>query len=316
MALLVILGRLGTKKFRCETRLLRSPSLPPRFRMSGITGQGVIDAALQVPFSFEHNEIIVQATIGQKGPYAMLLDTDTNPSVVSLALARSSGLALRKIGGQVSGGGADRPDLYLTKLTGVGLHGSPPKDLQAIAIDLDQMSSRLGTTIDGVLGHDFLSGNVVEIDYPNRLLRIGKRPTSSVPVVARLPFRYDGDSSSLVVDGVMVNGNKVSATIDTGSDGTFKFTPAAVDSLRLTEAARNGTPDASVGYNGIAHNTLGRVEEIVIGDIRLRSAEVVFFGKGTGRDRKPWGVNIGNGFLRDYIVTVDYSRKLITLQRP
>jgi hypothetical protein len=27
-------------------------------------------------------------------------------------------------------------------------------------------------------------------------------------------------------------------------------------------------------------------------------------------------VNIGNGFLRDYIVTVDYSRKLITLQRP
>jgi hypothetical protein len=178
------------------------------------------------------------------------------------------------------------------------------------------MSNRLGTSIDGVLGHDFLSGNVVEIDYPNRLLRIGKRPTSSVPIVARLPFRYDDDSSSLVIDGVMVNGNKVSATIDTGSDGTFKLTPAAVDSLRLTEAARNGTPDASVGYNGIAHNTLGRIEEIVIGDIRLRSAEVVFFGKGTGRDRKPWGVNIGNGFLRDYIVTVDYSRKVITLQRP
>jgi hypothetical protein len=280
------------------------------------TGQGVIDAAPQIPFSFEHNEIIVRATIGQKGPYAMLLDTDTNPSVVSLALARSSGLALRKIGGHVGGGGADRPDVYLTKLTAVSLNGSPPKDLQAIAIDLDQMSSRLGTTIDGVLGHDFLSGNVVEIDYPKRLLLIGKRPTSSMPVVARLPFRYDGDSSSLVIDGVRVNGNKVPATIDTGSDGTFKLTPAAVDSLGLTEAARNGTPDVSVGYNGIAHNTLGHVEEILIGDIRLHPVEVVFFGEGTGRDRKPWGVNIGNGFLRDYIVTVDYSRKLITLQRP
>jgi hypothetical protein len=92
------------------------------------SGHGAIDVALQIPFSFEQNEIIVKATIGQKGPYAMLLDTDTNPSVVSLALARSSGLALRKIGGQVSGGGADRPDLYLTKLKGVGLHGSPPKD--------------------------------------------------------------------------------------------------------------------------------------------------------------------------------------------
>jgi len=70
-------------------------------------------------------------------------------------------------------------------------------------------------------------------------------------------------------DGAMVNGKKVSATIDTGSDGTFKLTPAAVDSLGLTEAARNGTPNASVGYKGITQNTLGRIEEIVIGDIRL-----------------------------------------------
>jgi hypothetical protein len=254
--------------------------------------------------------------MGQKGPYAMLLDTNTNPSVVSLALARSSGLALREVAGDVSGGGTDRPDVYLTKLPRVGLHASPPRDLQAIALDLEQMSSRLGTTIDGVLGHNFLSGNVVEIDYPNRLLRIGKRPTSSLPVVASLPFRYHDDSSSIVVAGVMVNGHKVSATIDTGSDGTFKLTPAAVDSLGLTEAARSGTPSVSVGYKGTTQNTLGRIEEIVIGDIRQHSVEVVFFAKGTGRDQKPWGVNIGNGFLRDYIVTLDYPRKLITLQRP
>jgi hypothetical protein len=154
---------------------------------------------------------------------------------------------------------------------------------------LEQMSSRLGTTIDGVLGHNFLSGNVVEIDYPNRLLRIGKRPTSSLPVVASLPFRYHDDSSSIVVAGVMVNGHKVSATIDTGSDGTFKLTPAAVDSLGLTEAARSGTPSVSVGYKGTTQNTLGRIEEIVIGDIRQHSVAVVFFAKGTGRDQKALG---------------------------
>jgi hypothetical protein len=272
--------------------------------------------ALQVPFSFEHNEIIVQVTMDQKGPYAMLLDTDSNPSVVSLALARSAGLPLRKVGGDALGGGADRPEIYLTKLARVSLHGSAPKDLQAIAIDLEQMSSRLGTTIAGVLGHNFLSGNTVEIDYPNRLLRLGTHPTSPLRVVARLPFRYDDASSSIIVDGVTVNGKKVSATIDTGSDGTFKLTPAAVESLGLTEAARTGTPETSVGYKGVSQNTLGHVEEIVIGDIRLGPADVVFFGKGTGRDRKPWAMNIGNGFLRHYIVTVDYPRKLITLQRP
>jgi hypothetical protein len=42
---------------------------------------------------------------------------------------------------------------------------------------------------------------------------------------------------------------------------------------------------------------------------------VVFFGKGTGPDKKPWGVNIGNVFLRDFVVTIDYRSKLVTLEK-
>jgi hypothetical protein len=42
---------------------------------------------------------------------------------------------------------------------------------------------------------------------------------------------------------------------------------------------------------------------------------VVFFGKGTGRDKKPWGVNIGNVFLKDFVVTIDYRSKLVTLEK-
>jgi hypothetical protein len=41
---------------------------------------------------------------------------------------------------------------------------------------------------------------------------------------------------------------------------------------------------------------------------------VIFFGKGTGRDKRPWGVNIGNVFLKDFVVTVDYTSKLVTLE--
>jgi hypothetical protein len=206
--------------------------------------------------------------------------------------------------------------VFVTKLTRVAFGSSAPKDLQAIAIDLDQMSHRLGTAIDGVLGHNFLAGGVLEIDYANRLLRIRRTPRLSAVVVARLPFRYDDQSSSLVVEGVTVNGQKVAATVDTGSDGTFKLTPTAVDELGLTDAARTGTPQASDGYNGTAENTLGRVDEIGVGDVRLRAVDVVFFGKGTGRDRKPWRINIGNGFLREYVVTIDYPRKLIVLEKP
>jgi hypothetical protein len=43
---------------------------------------------------------------------------------------------------------------------------------------------------------------------------------------------------------------------------------------------------------------------------------VVFWGKGTGRDRRPWGLDIGNAFLKDYIVTIDYLKKRIVLEKP
>ena len=264
------------------------------------------DRQEQIPFRFEHNEIIVSATIQGQGPCPMLLDTDTNPSVISLAVAQQRGLKLRKIG----------EARYLTTLPAVALAGTRPKDLQALAINLREISDRLGTEIQGVLGHDFLSGRVLQIDYAHNMLRVAGTSASSARVVATLPYRYDDDSSSLVVDGVLVNGKRVMATIDTGSDGTFKLTPKAVDLLGLTEAARTGGSESSVGYSGVAQNTVGQVDEIVIGDIRVPTPHVVFFGRGTGRDRKPWGINIGNEFLREYVVTVDDRRKLILLQKP
>jgi hypothetical protein len=42
---------------------------------------------------------------------------------------------------------------------------------------------------------------------------------------------------------------------------------------------------------------------------------VIFFGKGSGRDKKVWGINIGNEFLKDYVVTIDYRKKLITMEK-
>jgi len=46
--------------------------------------------------------------------------------------------------------------------------------------------------------------------------------------------------------------------------------------------------------------------------MELASLEVVFWAKGAGRDQRPWDLNIGNAFLKDYILTLDYPRKRIT----
>jgi hypothetical protein len=55
---------------------------------------------------------------------------------------------------------------------------------------------------------------------------------------------------------------------------------------------------------------------VTVGGISVESPAVLFFGKGTGRDKKPWGTNIGNEFLKDFVVTIDYPSKLITIEHP
>ena len=86
--------------------------------------------------------------------------------------------------------------------------------------------------------------------------------------------------------------------------------------LGMEEEVKQALASSDVGYNGVSENKEGKLTNVTIGGISVDAPEVVFFGKGTGRDKKPWGINIGNVFLKDFVVTIDYRRKLVTLERP
>jgi len=136
--------------------------------------------SVNLPFVFEHNEILVQVRIGKHGSVTMMLDTDSDPSSINLSFAQSKGFKLREIHGQITGGGSERPKVYLTRLEGVELGSLRARDLQAVAIDLSKIQNRLGTEVQGVLGHDFLAGRVLQIDYPAKVLRFF-RSSSALP---------------------------------------------------------------------------------------------------------------------------------------
>jgi len=107
----------------------------------------------------------------------------------------------------------------------------------------------------------------------------------------------------------------MTANLDTGSSGSFHLTPAAVSYLGLEDEVNRARATSSVGYNNVSENREGKVSNVTIGGISLDGPSVIFFGKGTGRDKEPWGVNIGNVFLKDFVVTIDYRSKLVTLER-
>lgn len=263
---------------------------------------------------------MVQVKVDGKGPFNMLLDTGVDPSVIDLGTAREIGLKLASTGQQGSGGGTDTNLAYETKLPVLELGNLKASNIDALAVDMSKMSRALGKPLHGVLGYSLLKDRVVQIDYPKRVARFYS--TSPFPRAKRhandarrttLPFRYQ---DYILVDGVSVNGKKVVANLDTGSDGVFQLTPAAVVALGLEAEAGKARVSKSVGFNGVTENREGTIKNVTLGGISIDGPTAVFYGKGTGRDHEAWGLRIGNAFLKDYVVTIDYQHDVITLERP
>jgi hypothetical protein len=202
----------------------------------------------------------------------------------------------------------------------VEIGGLRATNVEALAIDLSKMSETLGKPLKGVLGYSLLKDRVVQFDYPKRVAHFYSSSPYSKPVAnsdssnrTTLPFTYRDD---ILVDGILVNRKKITATFDTGSNGTFQIKPGAIARLGLEQESGMARSSHSVGFNGTAENRKGKVKNITIGGISVDEPEVVFSNKGAGYDDTKWGLRIGNAFLKKFVVTVDYQKRIITLERP
>lgn len=280
----------------------------------------VPQTVIVVPFEFIHGSILVQASLNGQGPFWMMLDTGADPSIVEIGTAKRVGLKIAAGGQPGSGGGADDNLAYETSLPLVQLGGLTASDVDALAMDLSKLSSALGRPISGVLGYSLLKTRIVQIDYPNREVRFytsapsctgAARPHS--PSCTTLSFRYQDD---ILASGATVDGKPVTTNVDTGSNSNFQFTPAAVDKLGLSEDVARAHASSSVGFNGDLKNREGKVRNVTVGTISVNDPTVVFFGKGMGMDKEPWDLRIGNAFLKNFVVTLDYPHGQIMLSAP
>ena len=272
---------------------------------------------IEVPFETERNLIFVEVKLNGRGPFMMMLDTGTDPSAIDLAAAKELGLELTSTGENAAGGGTEKKAVYEVKPIDVTVGELHANEVEIAAADLSQIAQALGKPMHGVLGHSFLDKRIVQIDFPTRRLRFyTKSPAGrAAPGVERatLPFEYAHDS--ILVKDVMVNGEQVTTLFDTGFNGSFNVMPAAIAQLGLQEAFEKATPKKAIGFSGAATSREGTVPTVKIGSILVDSPSVIFWEKGTGHDTTSWGFTIGNGFLKDFVVTLDYPGKLITLER-
>src|SRR5262249_36882568 len=255
-----------------------------------------------------------------KGPFNMLLDTDTDPSAIDSATARELGLAVGTKGGPATGGGAEGNTIYPAKLPTVELGSINPRDGLAAPIDLTKISQRIERPIHGVLGFSFLKDRIVQIDYQNLKLRFfAESPyprielaPNTVNLIA-LPFRRE--DGEVIIDSIFVNNQKMKATLDTGSSETFSLTPEAVSTLGLEEQASSGGTEEGVGYNGEYQSKTGILKSVRLGRVALESVPANLWLPKTGHDNKKFQVNIGNAFFEDFVMTFDFKNKIVVFEK-
>jgi len=275
---------------------------------------------VEVPFEFVHNQIVVQAKIAGKGPFSMLVDTDTDPSAIDEKTAREMGLSIGSSGAPASGSGTEVNTTYPTILPTVEPGSITAKQVPAATIDMSKISARIERPIAGVLGYSFLKDRIIQIDYGNLKLRFFAvspypRIQMTANTVSTIAMNFRREEGDVIIDSVFVNNEKMRATLDTGSSGSFSLTPEAVALLGLEDEAAEGKTESSVGYNGQYERKNGILKSVRMGRYAAESVQASFFPPKTGHDNRPWQVNIGNAFFQDFVMTFDFKDKVVVFER-
>jgi predicted aspartyl protease len=272
------------------------------------------DGKTTVPFEIANNHIYIQVLVNSTYPAYFLLDTGAGASCIDLTFAKGIGLEIAgKFEAKGVGGSEDAGFLELQSLQLGDLTMSRQK---IISLNLSPMNIYEGREIDGIIGYDFLSRFVFEIDYQNSKLTFYD-PQS---------FNYTGKGEALEID-LYGNTPHLKATVDGKYEGMFTLDTGSRKSLDLhapfvkESGFLKRYPDAieafgGAGIGGETKSLQTRIKAIQIGNFTIKEpiTGLSLAEEGAFKSEKTQG-NIGGGILKRFDVIFDYEHKKVILEK-
>jgi predicted aspartyl protease len=173
---------------------------------------------------------------------------------------------------------------------------------------------------DGFIGLSVLSHFLTELDYKSARMRLDRNDNRSgaivaVPGVTLIPFRTT--QNGLISVETEFDGNPfVNAILDSGASSTV-ISEAAVERLNMGDQIIKGQTTSVVGAAGITENVRMlfirncRVADQLQSNIRALVLDFGAINETSGFEQS--GI-LGGDFLRNFRLTIDFSRALLALQ--
>lgn len=229
----------------------------------------------------------------------LLVDTGATHSVITPRLARSLGIAVRRT----------RFDPY-RRPTRLG------RDLLFFVDDsVSDTAGAFGLEY-GLLGGNFLSAYVVEIDTKHQRLRLLDPERYEVPEVATdpdavsLPLQVISNRPSVEME---VSGRRMLVLLDTGAPPGLMLGGDLAD--RAEVMRRPDLPSRFVTVWGEIDSVLGTAQSLAIGPFQLAPVPVIVLPNGWFNFGLAKDATVGMDVLAQFLVRIDYPRQRLWLRR-
>jgi len=268
-----------------------------------------------VPFQLAFGGLVFVDVTVNGTPMAFILDSGAESTVLNASRLPALGLAATGTFAAGAGGG-DVTVGYVRHVT-YAVGGAVLHDQIVSAIPLDALEGPLGRKLDGILGYDFLSRFVVELDYKQKQLRLRDRATYRHAAGTPVPITIE-DSTPFVDAAIELPGIAAVSghfTLDTGCLCEVELSSPFTDEHHLLAAV----PDArsagfSAGAGGETHQVSATITSLRIGTERIDKPVADFSRDKTGATADPESAGlIGAMVWKRYVLVLDYKRKQVWL---
>ena len=295
-------------------------------------------SALAIPFEMEDNLIYVPVSINGSKPLSFIFDTGAF-NIVDLKRAREIGLPLR-VTGKTGGIGDEQQEVHLgAGKISFGLPGVTLSNQRLLAVSLEKVEECVNKyavdaygrdvssstpanatrrAVDGILGAEFFSNFVVEIDYAARLINVYE-PKSYKHSGRGEKLTLEVEPQHVFVKGKVFAHDRQPVTarflVDTGGAMVVGLTRRFTDEHRLLPPKEELAPIPICGLAGTMSvpSQLGGIEALQLGNVKIAGPLVEFRRASVDYDYD--GV-IGGALFRRYKVIFDYSRRVMILEPP
>ena len=272
---------------------------------------------IELPFELAPGSLIVTTGTVAGTSLSMIVDSGAESTVLNST--RLDQLHLHATGRfGIGAGGGDTVAGYVPHVT-FDLAGAKLRDLTVAAIDFTVLEAVFGRRIDGILGYDFLSRFVVEIDYAHDVMRLHDRSRYAHAGGAAIPITLEGSTpwvdASIDVPGQAPIGGHF--TIDTGCGCEVSLTTPFTDGNHLLDAFHPLPQGISAGAGGVTRSLTGEIPALHVGALTIDRPTADFARDATGATADPESAGlIGAMIFRHYVLVLDYAGERMWLDAP